>query len=333
MSNQKKTYKKIIDEIIIPIEKFQSDTKQLFVFIESYPELDPNDLSYKKFEISDALMINKGWTKPQKEISPEWQTPKYYGSYFNLETLSHILWFHGSGGNLFQAEYTGNASNTVHQYPFANSLEERVTLDSKEHIESCINREVKATQARLIRLVDNLTPFLLWTFALDCIERYYEVLLLDNKLPQIYSRCIEYARVKTLRSCGIDSIPLAKLLSVDPKDKKSLTNESVPFQINLIETLQATIKEDYSLKYRYFEEALLLAIDGIIFYPLTIAANIRHQHAMSCFKKFREEYQLPGIVPIGDTEESRYGQRAWFAFQKQELDWQVNHLQNLLNLK
>ena len=292
-------------------------------FFSGMPKLDTKTTKYTG--VYDRDDYDDKWHFPT-EVSPgNW----IQDSEIRLVTLSGVLWHGSRGGELYKAEYEGEKERlNLHDFILymtpRNEYQEN-QMKGLEHIDTCINKGIKVKKARLLERVKNWTPYLLWSFAIDCVEHAYS--LHKDYLLDIYKEGIIFARAYSRSSCGMGEIELEAVLDRWADKGKYPSYEmslGFKYKLELEKAINKAIESDITTP--YLGKAIIEAIDP--YNPFTVANYVRTAISM-LQRKYRDEYDYPDIAKDYQREQVLLD-RIWHALQKKEFDWQVNHLSEIL---
>ena len=319
MSDTKKSHEKFLQDVIVPVEQNKSGSKNLFVLVEARLELDISD-----FREEDVfLRQERHWSSFPTDSNPgKWIEHKK----IRLETISGILWHSPIGGRLYRIEYQGDSielerSDYIHSFPKTDY--QKMLVETQEYIDSCIFFGVKVKKAKLIARVKHWTPYFLWSFAIDCTERAYEVA--KESIPEVYKEGIVFARAYSKYVCKMGSFEIKDLLSkiTDDDIDKFFVDDKRQEMINKI-----THKTEYGSSSRMQKMIRELLLPYNFFEPVNKARTLMSEILLAEYDK---EYDLPSPIS-NDLEEKIAAERIWIAIHKKELDWQVMHMEKLLGI-
>jgi hypothetical protein len=313
MTIAKKTSKEFINDVIIPIEQKDIDSGNLYVLIRSQP-----NQSLTEYEEGHWAYDSEDWSFPTESGPGEW----IEGEEIKLETLSGLVWRGTVGGRLYKADFEGAKKKIgLHDYWGDYDDYTRTEIEAAKHIDECISLGFEVKRARLIRRIRNWRPYLLWSFALDCIERTYSSK--RDLVSDIYGEGIIFARAYSKYRCGMGGLELEGLVKASSasKDFHSLTLNKKYELVKLISErseLGSTV---------YLKKAVIAGFDPDK--PFQAANYIRTAMTSYSMGEYREEYAYPGFA-TKDLEEQKIFNKIWYALHKKELEWQVDHLSKLI---
>ena len=333
MNATKKTTKEFIQKVIVPIEQNypESDTSNLYVLIVppvffEYGE-DPFALANEYNKRGDSGDNMSSLFGRDDDLLPSQNTPGkwvekddiFSSTKFGIKlmTLSGIVWHGSKGGNLYLAEFEGEAKRLELDdfFYFYSSRSERENIDvmARTYIDDCIYLGQKVMRARLVRKVGKCTPFLLWTFAIDCIER--ACTLYSDAIPDSYMKGLMLARAFSNYMFGKKTDDYEELLK-----KFSVRTD---YEMRML----ISGEKDYNTK--SIGEAIVAVFNS--HKPFYVVQHIQTAMAWLHFGEYMNEYEYPGL---GDSnlERMAISKRIWYALRKRELNWQVSHLRKLLNV-
>ncbi len=322
MGMSKKGTKEFISDVIIPIEQNDIDNGNLYVLIRSRPNQSLTEYE----EEADLAYDTEGWSFPSTSDPGEWIEPKEIkwleDNHIKLETLSGLIWRGTVGGRLYEADLEGeNKRIGPHDYWGGQDDRTRIDIDAKKHIDECISLGLEVKRARLIHRITNWSPYLLWSFALDCIERAYSF----NKefAPDICKEGIIFARAYSKYRCGMGGIELEGFVKKSSNDKNFYS-----ISLDKKYELAKLISEQSILGANAFlQKGLIEALEP--YKPFQVVNYARTAMAWHYMGEYREEYEYPGFATL-DLGELAIFNRIWYALHKKELDWQVDHLRKLV---
>ena len=337
MKCSKKSCKEFIEEVIVPIENKPVEDGNLYVLFQAFPKFDTEDFSYKEYEIGESPNRGKNLSVPSEISTSKWQkaTPskeekRGRWDYYYLLTLSGLIWHGARGGKLYRAEYQGRSIKLEHLdfYFYAlrpSEMENDPYVQSRVFIENCINLGIKTQKARITNEVKNWTPFLLWSFAIDCIERQC---LIDETIPDIYRQGLQFARILAKYYCGINKDEMENFVQRD-SNSQNLEKEFFIKVSDLLSKISEDSKNAYGFA-KSLSNAFYMCFNKFPpFNPFDVAREAQVMCAWRGKGHYRNLYDYPGGL-TEDDEERRISERIWLAFAKQELDWQVQHLNELI---
>lgn len=309
----KKSTEEFISNVIIPIEHNDIDSGNLYVLIRSRPNqscTEYEEEGHWSYDFED-------WSFPTESSPGEWLE----GEQIKLETLSGLIWRGVMGGRLYKVEFEGEKKNLGSQDYFDSSNDyQRAEIDARKHIDEYISLGTEVKKARLSRKIKNWRPYLLWSFALDCIERAYS--FERDFVPDIYKEGIIFARAYSKYRCGMGGIELEELVKVSSANK-----DFYSLSLNKKFELIKLISENSGLEtVVYLRKALVEAFD--LNKPFQVANYVRTAMAWHYMGEYHTEYTYPGITEI--SKEQKIVNRIWYALHKKELDWQVDHMNKLI---
>jgi hypothetical protein len=316
----KKSTKEFISDVIIPIEQNGTDSGNLYVLIRSLPNQSCTEYGEERlssYEIED-------WSFPTESSSGEWIESKQKwleASPIELATLSGIIWRGVEGGRLYKADFEGEKKKVDPNQYWGSSDYARRDIDARQHIDRCISLGLKVKRARLIRIIKNWRPYLLWSFALDCIERAYSYE--RDLVPDIYKQGIIFARAYSKYRCGMGGIELEGWVEASSADK-NFYSLSLNKKYELIKLISAN--SDFGAPV-YLKKAILEAFEP--YKPFQAANYVRTAMAWHDPEEYHKEYAYPSLA-TQDPEEQKISYRIWYALHKKELDWQVDHMSKLI---
>lgn len=338
-----------IEEVIEPIENNQIDTGELFVHIPEY------SLFNKKHNYPfgfDKESIE--WDLPKENEPGKWldadelNQGRKKNIYIKLETISSLLWLEHSTGNLYginptyhsttieERWKTGKLFHTKYKHVYKKiDLDDYVAygwtdkrivdrINNTRHIYNCINLGSIVYEACLVKEVAEWNFYNLLTFGIDCTERIIiKMTELGSIISNSYKEGVNYAKKR-----------LEKVRNIPNTDRKILDdffereNSKSEFQ-----DLISGIKKDsnnYSLSmYPVIGSAVICCIPQICI-NFESAFVARHLNAITVSKKYKNYEQA--LLSSRDLEKERIAHRIQLAMLKEELDWQVVHLNRLLSI-
>ena len=319
-------YKKSVEDFLngnnYLIEKNDADTGKLYVFLSGRPKYDPISFHYTDYEYDG---YDDKWSFPSETIPGNWVEDDE----IKLVTLSGVVWHGTKGGELFEVEYDGegrklNLHDFIFYMPPQNEYQEN-QIKGLEHIDNCINQGIKVKKARLVTRVKRWTPYLLWSFAIDCIEHAYS--LYKDYFPVIYKEGLLYARAFSKSQCGKGQLELDDILE-KWEGKESYSSSKSPlyhrYQLELERAIQRQTESDFSTS--YLGKAVLESFSP--FNPFTVARHVRTT-VRGLQREYRDEYDYPDII-VDYEKEQILLDRIVHALSKKELGWQVEHLGELI---
>jgi hypothetical protein len=311
MPTSKRSTTEFMSDVIIPIEQNDPDGGNLYVLIKSWP-----NQSYMEYEEDSSYRI-EDWSVPTESSPGAW----IEGEHIKLETLSGIIW-HGVGaGRLYKAEFEGEKKPLAPRNYFGSLSDyQKSEMEAKRRIDEGISLGIEAKRGRLIRRIKNWRPYLLWSFALDCIERAYS--FERDLVSGIYEEGIIFARAYSKYRCGMGGIELEGLMKVSSANK-SFVDSLLNKKSQLIKLISEKSELGMTV---YLQKALLEAFNP--YKPFQIANYVRTAMAWHYMGEYRKEYAYPGITEI--PREQTILSRIWYALHKKELEWQVDHLSKLV---
>jgi|WetSurMetagenome_2_1015567.scaffolds.fasta_scaffold173223_2 hypothetical protein len=311
-----------INDVIIPIEQNNVESGNLYVLFRSRPNLS----TYEYEETSNTIDNAEEWSFPSVSGPGEWIKPKEVqwieDNCIKLETLSGIVWRGVEGGRLYKAVFEGDCKRIgPREYWGGTSGRAKIDVEAKQYIDECISLGLEVKSARLISIIKNWKPYLLWSFALDCVERAYSF---NRQLASdVYKGGIIFARAYSKYMCGIGGIELESFVKGSSDDKNFYA-----LSLNKKYELERLISGQSELGASvYLRKALVEALDP--FKPFQVANYARTAIASHDLGKYHENYEYPGFA-VSNLEDYKMFSRIWVALQKKELDWQVEHLSILL---
>ncbi len=337
---QKKSATDFLKQIIIPIEKRQVDKGNVYVLIKSSLrlQLERDRGAYLEYEESDTDMKSYAqWSLPKTNGPGNWQGVQSPSGTteksFKLVTLSGIVWHGDYPGNLYRVEYSGKSKRLeledfVHYVKINLSAEQKMELEAQEYIDKCISLGMKVNKVRLVSRVENWTPFLLWSFAIDCVEHCYSSHQpLDSAVSKLYRDGILFARAYSRYRCHIGTLEIEQLLN-----EKSGTKDFDPLvekrRLELFNKIKVVAEErDLSTG------NLGRAVNACLEYTARVfdaLERARVQNAWGYKRKYQSEYELPNMGSPKSMDEEKTLKRIWYALMKEELDWQVLQLARLV---
>jgi hypothetical protein len=205
----KKSADELISDVIVPIEQNDIDSGKLYVLIRSQP-----NQSCAEYEEGHWSNDFDDWPFPTESGPREWIEDKQ----ITLETLSGLIWRGSTGGRLYRADFEGEKKKVGPRDYWGGSDDyARSDIEARKHIDECISLGLEVKRARLIRRITNWAPYLLWSFALDCIERAYG--FERDLISDIYKEAIIFARAYSKYRCGMGGLELEGLVKVSSANK------------------------------------------------------------------------------------------------------------------
>ncbi|MCE9647147.1 MAG: hypothetical protein K8S20_14210 [Chloroflexi bacterium] len=336
---QKKSITDFLTEVIIPIEKKQVDDGNVYMLIKSFPKLDlPGvrrpGLEYEESEI-DVINYDK-WSLPKSDKPGEWHTIESTSSpiekFFRLTSLAGLIWHGEHSGNLYRVEYEGQSQRLGLEdfiyYGSSNmSAEQQSEMDAKIHIDNCIPLGIRVKKVRLVSRVENWTPFLLWSFLIDCAEHCYSLHQpSDSAISKSYKDGIEFSRAYSKYECDMGVTEIEQQLK-QKSDVKGFYDLVHKRRREILDKIKIVVDgKDPATPNLGRAVLACLEIFGRVFEGVNEA---RIQNAWSFRSKYYDNYEFPSIHSAKGTDEKNL-KRIWYALLKEELDWQVTHLFKLM---
>lgn len=329
-----------IREVIEPIEAAKPDTGTLYVLIPSGPKLDRKRPGFaREFEQTRFGSGGQTWELPGPTTPGAWQTPDDTGSpkydILRLKTISGILWHTSRPGSLYRAEYSGPAAKLglddfILYLKTGWSDGQRREYEALARIDDCVQLGVKAKRVRLISRVANWTPYLLWTWLLDCAEHCYSLHTPpDAEAREVYSRGIAFGRAAAKYDCDIETSELERLVQASVADK-TFRDLAWKRQNQTWAEVESFAEHDYVMK--YLGKAIAAGVIGGYSSAFDGGMNCRTQNAYSYRSRYGDQYDYPTLITAKSVKENDMVKRIWYALMKEELNWQVAHLQEILGI-
>jgi hypothetical protein len=308
------------------------------VLFKAFPKWELPDFTYKEYKDGESEMRGEKLSIPSERTKGEWQDivlsseeeeeNKY--RFYYLQTLSGLIWHGTKGGKLYRAQFEGKSIKLDHfdYFWYSNSSpddEMSPLLQARVHIDNCIDLGLKARKARLTSEVKNWTPYLLWSFAIDCVERQC---LIEEGIPDIYIQGLAAARNLAKLSCGVEKTAMENFTQLD-----SNSDNFEEISNNKISELSDKIYAEYKKSFGHnmsLGKAVKICLENPPFNPFQAAMEIR----VMCAQKqgqYHSLYDYPSLITAKTQEDEKVRERIWHALMKQELDWQVQHLAELLD--
>jgi len=345
----KKNVYDFLDEVIEPIEKNQIDTGELFVHLTEYSLFDKKP-DYP-FSGDKEYII---WPLPKDNEPGEWldadelNKGRKKNIYIKLETISSLLWLEHSMSNLYGINPTYN-STTIEErwrtgklfhtrykhiykkidlddYASWGYTDKRIVdrINNNRHIFNCINLGSIVYEARLVKEVTEWNFYTLLTFGIDCTERIIiKMTELGSIISNSYKEGVNYAKIRLEKVRNIPNIDW-KILNEFIEGENSQSE----FQ-DLISGIKKDSNNYLLSMYPVIGSAVICCIPQI-YINFESAFVARHLNAIIVWKKY-EKYEQ-ALFSSHDLEQERIAHRIQLAMMKEELDWQVVHLNQLLNL-
>lgn len=322
-----------IESIIVPIETNKYENAKLYVSIKGSlsGKSEPDGIDASDWGIEEGNFPGK-WRI--KKSSNNFQRGPWSAN-LALHSLHTLLFSNALFELLYEAEHDGDFEplRYDHLFSYSNSSP-RHFEDAPKYFEdafNCLPAGVNTEKARIVNLVDGWNTKNSWQFSLDCLMRLLnyaegEAESIEN-LPDVYYKAIEYAKAEhRWQEYNNDT----ELLTIEEnyKNDVDLSSPLKSLQIKKIITteLQGWINKNYHLMHFNLGNAIIKLISGHRKWELT--SDIRAQIALYERLKYQEIYEIPTIL-----DESETSRRITYGLMKKELDWQVQHLLELIENK
>lgn len=324
-----KNSEEYVNNIIVPIEQKKNDSGNLYVFVNSSPILDFNTLVFNDYD-EKTLNRQDFWSFPTENGPGEWVERDN----IKLETLTAIIFRNASsqGGYLFKAEYKGKKKiYEMKGNMWPQNKNQQNQIDPHDRLYQLLDLGVIVNKARLTIRIKPCNLFLFWSFAIDCIEHSYS--LYREIFPESYKKGIFFARAYSKYMCGKGYIDLENLFDKPIGDKVMLSTLAGKMR----DEVEGLVSKD--LGFIDFEKNSIgkAILDSLhLPFPFNVSEYVRTAHAQLQSDKFRAENEIPHVREDSFyhadkyKEEERILSRIWYAFYKEELDWQVNHFREMI---
>lgn len=348
----KKNFKQFLDEVIVPIENTNVDHGNLFFLFQSFPKfdlkVDKKYYSHASFEESEdfenyfGYSVNFKFSVPEDNRPGSWQLAAQNEGVnrkevFKLVNLYGILLNYRRGGQLFLAEGGGEIRRLGFDDFFYISLSpenldayQQVKLDTEKKWYETMNLGLGTSEARLLRRINNFTPYLLWQFSINSIERQISLRKRNNLfIPDAYEKALMFASVNSKYVCGMDNSQLEEIIG-SAANEEDFEYFYAKLLVDIKEEIDKTINIDIPSK---FIGKAIANVINMPTYPFDSTKELTAQHLWQFRNLYKEEYDLPvfsKLMNSDNVEDNMIFHRISFAATKQELNWQVAHLQELL---
>lgn len=332
----KKSYDQFLENIIIPIEKNRVDNVNLYVSLEGKPispSVNPDftrgpkitqidDSSLKKWGIEKEKYPGKWVTKEKNKFSGGWLSLRY-----PLHTLYTLLFCDRLQFSLFVAEYKNEVEPLRLGQLFSfMGAEDEILPTYLVNAFQCLPNGFNASEARIIRKINKWDYYYYWEFGLICVERALMLAKIHAtaegyKLPSAFFEGLDFAKAEYKDS------RFQEREDYDTINSKYISNEKDSFLKNIFATrgalgneMNSWVEKNYHLRYYFLKDAILNCMN--LFSPKQIFSNVRAQIALLQMDTYRKEFDLPSFYKDGIDKSERID----YAFQKRELDWQIENL-------
>jgi hypothetical protein len=338
---KKKPISDFLARVVEPIEAMQVDDGNVYLLIRSRLDLKFREdrTAYYEYVESDIDESNfDRWSLPKGGEPGDWQGAQSSvgrkDRVVRLLTLSGIVWHGDAPGNLYRVEHRGEArklslSDFLLYSKFNLTPSQASKIAAQEYIDECIPLGLRVAETRLISKVENWTPSLLWSFAVDCAEHCLSLHRpSDTSISRSYGDALEFARAYAKYRCQGEQSEIEQQVGGGhtAKEIDSLIERK---RIDLLNSIRSQVVERDPLTGSLGRGILaLLEYTARIFEAVQYA---RVQNAWSYQLAYQSEYELPDFPAPGSLQEDSSFSRTWYAFMKQELDWQVSHLRGMLH--
>lgn len=335
----KQSLKEFLEKVISPIEDQKVDNGKVFISLKALwtpfkesidiQRIDGIQKSYWKIE--DGKLPG-GWVTHDKS---GYHTYGIGSRNIGLYTLSLLLFTNALQETLFEAEYEGPHSPLKCDQEFSYGLTfELINKKMPKYFEqafNCLPAGVNAEKARLQKRVLKWNYFTGWQFGLTCIKRTLaeaekDARLGDYKLPGFYYEALSLGEALMKYMCTGKDESYKTL-----QDKYKEGDEELGFRKQfssedfVMGEINNWVKERYDLMQNFLASGLSKCF-GKGGRPWEAAGDARAQIALFKIRQFDKQFTIPSLI-----EDNEAAERIFYAFMKEEMDWQVQYLIDLLD--
>lgn len=325
----KKAFSQFLDEVIIPIEKGRViDDGKL------YQTLSSNISSYYPFEFGLEDREHY-WKVVNGKPTQEWENFKYSMAIY---TLPILLFCDLLQDNLFIVEHEepheklrlidifGNPPGDIYE-----ELVKEMGLKEFQNFYDSLPNGMLVKNARISNQIKNWNYHTSWQFSIDCIQRVLKKAgdnseLNNEKWPGVFDNAMQY--INEYKKWFLNQKEYEHLNYYTKYIGSELNRNYVENKDQaIIDEINTWVRKKDHPRYTNLMYALANCMSPFSFHTNRALRNARTQMGILKIQEYSEKFDIPSFSQNDDRL-----QRILTALRKEELNWQIQYLVNLITI-